>query len=126
MDNSVFQNASKAFSVVIFIQESTFESLRRDLEALGNQRNVKLVVQPCPYEGIEFLYQVDVNFPNGHLSQEKEFFWHALEFKRNVAADILDKASKHHHSFLVSILQNDTKKVQKERKELESIIQKNS
>lgn len=126
MDSKTFSNPAKTFSVILFIQEDTFRRMRRDLETLGKQRNLKIVVQPCPYEGIEFLYQVQLNIPNSHTSLEKEFFWHALELKKNLAADVLEKISGHHHQFLVSILQNDSKLVEKERKELESLIQKNS
>ncbi len=126
MNNKLFTNPAKTFSVVLFIQEDTFHSMKMDLEAIGRQKNVKLVVQPCPYEGIEFLYQVELDLPHSHVSQEKEFFWHALELKRNLTPDDLEKIANHHHQFLVSILQNDSKQVEKERKVLESLIQKNS
>lgn len=126
MDSKTFSNPTKTFSVILFIQEDTFHRMRRELEVLGKQKNLKIVVQPCPYEGIEFLYQVPLEIPHGHVSQEKEFFWHAIELKRNLSPDALEKISTHHHQFLVSILQNDTKQVEKERKELESLIQKNS
>ncbi|MEZ4846525.1 MAG: hypothetical protein R2877_06180 [Bdellovibrionota bacterium] len=126
MDNKVFQNPQKTFSIVMFIQEDTFQSLRRDIEQLGKQRNIKFVVQPCPYEGIEFLYQVDLDFPGSFSSEEKELYWHALELKKNLSPEVLSEISVHHHQFLVSILQNDSKNVEKERKALQSLIQKNS
>lgn len=126
MDKKLFQNPSKFFSIVMFIQEDTFKRMRSELESLGNQKNVKLVIQPGPYEAIEFLYQVDLDFANGHISQEKEFFWHVLEFKRNLLPDAVNDISDHHHNFLVSILESDTKKVEKERKALELLIRKNS
>jgi hypothetical protein len=126
MDNKIFQNPLKTFSIVMFIQEDTFQGLRRDIEQLGKQRNVKFVVQPCPYEGIEFLYQVDLDFPSSLASEETELYWHAIELKKNLPADVLNEISNHHHQFLVSILQNDSKKVEKERKALQSLIQKNS
>lgn len=126
MDKKVFNNPSKTFSVVMFIQEDTLRRIRRDVEAVGNQRNLKFVVQPCPYEGIEFLYQAELHFPHDHVSQEKEFFWHAIELKKGLPVDVLDEISLHHHTFLVSILQNDSKKVESERKALQSLIQKNS
>lgn len=126
MDSKVFSNPAKTFSVIMFIQEDTFRRLRGELELIGKQKNVKFVIQPCPYEGIEFLYQVELEMTNAHISQEKEFFWHALELKKGLTLDVLDKISEHHHQFLVSILQNDSKSVEKERKELQSLIQKNS
>ena len=126
MENKIFSNPSKTFSVVMFIQEDTFRRMRKELEVFANQRNVKFVVQPCPYEGIEFLYQVELDLTHAMVSQEKEFFWHAIELKKNLGADVLDKISTHHHQFLVSILQNDSKSVESERKVLESLIQKNS
>lgn len=126
MNSKTFQNAAKAFSVILFIQEDTFQSMRREIEELGKQSNVKFVVQPCPYEGIEFLYQVDLDFQNSIISEEKEFYWHAIELKRNTPAETLEKISIHHHQFLVSILQNDSKKVEKERKALESLASKHS
>ncbi len=110
----------------MFIQEDTLQRIRREIEQLGKQKNLKFVVQPCPYEGIEFLYQVDLDFPNSIVSEEKELFWHAIELKRNLSVETLEEFSTHHHNFLVSILQNDSKKVEKERKALQSLIQKNS
>lgn len=110
----------------MFIQEDTFARMRNDLESLGNQKNVKIVVQPSPYEAIEFLYQVDLDFANGHISQEKEFFWHALELDRTTPSKVLEDISDHHHSFLVSILENNTSKVEKERKALELLTRKKS
>ena len=126
MDNKIFQNPARSFSVAMFIQEDTFRNLRKDIEQFGNQKNIKLVVQPCPYEAIEFLYQVNLEFPNSFESEEKELFWHAIEFKKPLPLGILDRISVHHHQFLVSILQNDSKKVEKERKALESLVQQHS
>lgn len=110
----------------MFLQEDTFRNLQKDIEMFGKQKNIKLIVQPCPYEAIEFLYQVNLEFPKSFESEEKEIFWHAIELKRNLPLETLDKISVHHHQFLVSILQNDSKKVEKERKALESLVQQHS
>lgn len=126
MENKLFQNPAQTFSVIMFLQEDTFRNLQKDIEMFGKQKNIKLIVQPCPYEAIEFLYQVNLEFPKSFESEEKEIFWHAIELKRNLPAEILDKISVHHHQFLVSILQNDSKKVEKERKALESLVQQHS
>ncbi len=126
MDNKLFQNPAQTFSVIMFLQEDTFRNLQKDIEMFGKQKNIKLIVQPCPYEAIEFLYQVNLEFPKSFESEEKEIFWHAIELKRNLSAETLDKISVHHHQFLVSILQNDSKKVEKERKALESLVQQHS
>jgi len=126
MDHKTFQNPGQTFSVIMFIQEDTFKNLRKDIEQFGKQKNVKLVIQPCPYEAIEFLYQMNLEFPSSFESEEKELFWHAIELKRNLPAETLDKVSLHHHQFLVSILQNDAKRVEKERKALELLVQQHS
>jgi hypothetical protein len=126
MNKKTFQNPAKIYSVVMFIQEDTLKAMRQEIEDLGKQKNVLLVVQPCPYEGIEFLYQVEFNFPGSIVSQEKEFFWLSLEFKGSLTKAQVQEISDHHYQYLVSILQNDTKQVEKERKILESLIQKNS
>lgn len=126
MDNKLFQNPAQTFSVIMFLQEDTFRNLQKDIEMFGKQKNIKLIVQPCPYEAIEFLYQMNLEFPKSFESEEKEIFWHAIELKRNLPLETLDKISVHHHQFLVSILQNDSKKVEKERKALESLVQQHS
>jgi hypothetical protein len=126
VDNKLFQNPAQTFSVIMFLQEDTFRNLQKDIEMFGKQKNIKLIVQPCPYEAIEFLYQVNLEFPKSFESEEKEIFWHAIELKRNLPLETLDKISVHHHQFLVSILQNDSKKVEKERKALESLVQQHS
>ncbi len=126
MDNKLFQHPAQTFSVIMFLQEDIFRNLQKDIEMFGKQKNIKLIVQPCPYEAIEFLYQVNLEFPKSFESEEKEIFWHAIELKRNLPLETLDKISVHHHQFLVSILQNDSKKVEKERKALESLVQQHS
>ncbi len=121
MNFSAFQDASKFFSVVLFIQEEDFDSRRTEIEALGKQKNVRLVIQPCPFEGIEFLYRVGHELIGHQVSVDNQVFWQAIELKRDTPPDVFARISEHHHNYLVAILEQDTKKVSKEGKVLESL-----
>jgi len=114
MEFSIFQNSKRYFLVSLFIDQSELEKSLAQLEALGNQKNVKLVVQPCPYEGVEFLYRVSDGLIGHFISMEKDVFWEAIEFKPGSDNSIVDKVAEHHVNYLTAILEQDPTKVKEE------------
>ena len=80
--------------------------MMQKLEALGNQKNVVLTVQPTAYEAIEFLYQV-VGQQKGHFqSYEKELFWESIEIKYDTPKDVVKEISSAHHKYLCDIIEH--------------------
>ena len=72
MELSLFKDAKRTFAVCLFIENSDLQKKMKILENLGNQRNVKLIVQPCPFEGIEFLYRISKDLVGHFQSLEKD------------------------------------------------------
>jgi hypothetical protein len=118
---TVFNDSEKKFSIVLFIRNEDLEMQRTDLEELGALANVRLVVQPCPFEAIEFLYRVAHQLYGHKVSMDKDIFWHALVMKKDVDAKTLSKVSDHHYQYLCGILEQDPKKVEREGKVLQSL-----
>ena len=118
MNLKPFSDLSRCFSVVLFVQPGDIEGLKREMERLGGQRNVNLIVQPCPYEGIEFLCQVSGDLVGHQVSMEKELFWHTVELKEDTPRHILSELSGHHHAYLCAILEQKPKLVQREKQAL--------
>lgn len=121
MQHPEFKNPNKHFVISVFIQEDDFTKEKESIEDLGNQKNIKLVVQPCPYEAIEFLYRVDFDLPNHFSSFEKAYFWQAIEVKSTQRENI-EKISNVHHAYLVAIVQNQATEVNRLSKELQSLL----
>ncbi len=117
----IFKDPDRTFSVVLFIRSEDLERERVDLEELGNLANVRLVVQPCPFEAIEFLYRVAHQLFGHKVSMDKDLFWHALVFKKGTDAKRLQKVSDHHYQYLCGILEQDARKVEREGKVLQSL-----
>ncbi|MFH1018039.1 MAG: hypothetical protein V1798_07645 [Pseudomonadota bacterium] len=117
----VFKDPNRQFSVVLFIRSEDLELERKDLEELGSRPNVRLVVQPSPFEAIEFLYRVAHQIFGHKVSMDKDLFWHALVFKKDADAEKLEQVSAHHYQYLCGILEQDPKKVEREGKVLQSL-----
>ena len=117
----VFRDPERKFSIVFFIRSEDLERERTDLEELGNLSNVRLVVQPCPFEAIEFLYRVAHQIFGHKVSLDKDLFWHALVFKKDTDAAKLEQVSQHHYQYLCGILEQNPKKVEKEGKVLQAL-----
>ncbi len=124
MKLNLFNNPQKKFSIVIFLQPKDLEEKKGEIEQLGKQGNVKLVVQPCPYEGIEFLYRIPVDLPGHRVSIDKEVFWQSIEVQGDIPADQFSELSKHHCEYLVAIVEQDVPKMMRERKVVESLARK--
>lgn len=124
MNFESFQDTSKCFSVVLFIQAEDVEKKRGEIEALGAQANVKLVVQPCPFEGVEFLYRVAVELPGQQVSMDQDVYWNALHLTKEIPDTEFGKISEQHYEYLVAILEQDANRVLRARKGLESSAQK--
>lgn len=111
MDFTLFKDPKLNFIVTVFVDKDSFERRKRELENLSNQKNVRLVVQLCPYEGIEFLYRI-VDTLNGHYhSIDKELFWEAIEIKSDTTKEIRDNMAEAHHLILCGLLEQDEEKV---------------
>lgn len=123
MNFDLFQDASKRFSIILFVQLGDFESKRGEIEKLGAQPHVKVVVQPCPFEGIEFLYRVAVELPGQQISIDREIYWHAIALKAGTPDAQLGKISDQHYECLLAILEQDATRVLWARKALESLTQ---
>ncbi|MEZ4704765.1 MAG: hypothetical protein R3A11_06205 [Bdellovibrionota bacterium] len=119
-----FRTLEKKFSVVLFIQDSELERWKQEIEALGNQKNLHLVVQPCPYEGIEFLYRVDFDVKQAFQSAHKDFFWQAIPLPTSIPSPALEEISNIHYQFLLSILQGQAVQVKLQRKALSQLLSK--
>ena len=123
MNFDLFADESKRFSIVLFISASDLEKRRGEIEALGERSHLRLVVQPCPYEGIEFLYRVDVELPQQKISIDREVYWHSIELRKTTPDDQLNKISDQHYEYLLAILEQDATRVLQARKALESLTQ---
>ncbi len=126
MSWEIFQDPSKCFSVVLFVQESDFSSRQKEIERLGNQRNVRLVVQPCPYEGIEFLSRIGHQLIGHEVSSDKELYWLAIELRADVPDSTFEEISNQHIEYLTAILEQKAEKVEQKGKLLRSYIEQYS
>lgn len=117
-----YKNNDQAVSVVVFCQESNIASCTEKLKDLEQSMYIKIVLQPCPYEGIEFLFRTSMDLPQSILGEETEFFWHGLLVKN---MNILKQASLAHYSFLVAILQQDITQLEQAKKEILTCISNN-
>ncbi|MCB0273026.1 MAG: hypothetical protein KDD46_08425 [Bdellovibrionales bacterium] len=118
----IFHDPKKKFVITLFIQEEDFAQHKKDIETLGKQKNVKLVVQPCPFEAVEFLYRVDFNLKGQTNSFDKSYFWQSLTLKNDIADQEMQKISDAHYAYLVAIVQNDALGVEKYAGELQSLL----
>jgi hypothetical protein len=112
VDLSLFSNPKRAFAIALFIDGVALKEKGAQLERLNNQRNVKLIVQPTPFEGIEFLYRIDE--PGGnHRSLEKDLFWEAIELKPDTPQETLELIADSQHQRLCAILEQKPETVKK-------------
>ena len=116
MNVEIFKSNPNKVSVVCLLQETDLPKMQQTLSELGSLDHVKLVVQPCAYEGIEFLYRVPLDIPGQWTSFDREIYWHAVPISKKTSTDDFSKFSLHHYQFIVAILEQDPKKVTKERK----------
>ena len=121
MNTSAFKDPKKKFCIALFLQPEIFEKHKKDLEALGAQKNVRLVVQPCPYEGVEFLSRIGHELVGHQTSVEKDLFWQAMVLKTETPEAMWTKISEHQHNYLCAILEQNAKVVEKEGKVLQSL-----
>ncbi len=118
------EKSTGSLSVIVFLQESDFDKNKSDIEKLSNKPNVHVVLQPCPYEGIEFLYQFEFDIENGKISTQKDMFWHAIAFMRILDENELQQFSNVHHRVLVAILNQDSQAILKERVLLNALMER--
>jgi hypothetical protein len=123
MNFDAFADTTKRYSIVLFIQSGDLERKRREIESLGEQNHVKLVVQPCPFEGIEFLYRAALELPGQEISIDRDVYWHALVLTAETPEDPFNKISDQHYEYLLAILEQDAPRVLRARKAVESLAQ---
>jgi len=121
-----FSDDSKCFSVVLFVQPEDIKLKEGVIKKCGDQKNVRLVVQPCPYEGIEFLYRVSLDIPGHQTSVDTDIFWQSIAVRQNIPNEAFSKLSKHHYEFLHAILEQDVNKVMQEKRALEALVKTHS
>ena len=107
MNFSLFKDPARYFSIVLFLDHKALEEHGRELEKLSNQRNVKLIVQPCSFEALAFLCQIEDDILCHFDSSEDSIFWKAIEIKKPEDALILEKVVTTHHEYIVAILEHN-------------------
>jgi hypothetical protein len=112
VDLSLFSNPKRRFAIVLFIDADSLKQKNSLLERLSNQRNVKLIVQPTPFEGIEFLYRVDEHVMH-YRSLEKDLFWEAIEFTADASREMIELVANMQHQRLCAILEQKPELVKK-------------
>ena len=107
-----FRDIDRIFIVVCFVDEADISSKTKDLEKLGSQRNVRLVVQPCPYEAVAFLFGIDDDLI-GHLrSLEKDLYWKSLALRADTPKEVVLDLTEKYHEYFCAILEQDNQRVQ--------------
>jgi|GEM_PF-5060156 len=120
---SLFKDVTKKFVVSLFIQEIDFKQFEKTFTMLGNQKNIQMLVQPCPFEAVEFLCRIDFDI-KGHVnSQSKVYFWQAIEVPALIEEKLWKKISDIHHAYLVSIIQNQADNVLAYASKLKELLQ---
>jgi hypothetical protein len=117
----LLENRAFRFSIVLFVLPEDLASRRGEIEQLGSRPNVKLIVQPSPFEGIEFLHRVGVEFPAQVIGIDPETYWHAIRLKKDLPADRFEEIKERHYEYLLAILEQDAKRALRARKALESL-----
>ncbi|OGQ92929.1 MAG: hypothetical protein A2284_00670 [Deltaproteobacteria bacterium RIFOXYA12_FULL_61_11] len=107
LDLVVFDDPNVTFSIVLFCNQDVLSKHYRQLERLGDRHNVKLVVQPGPYEVIEFLYQMGDRLGGDHLSIEEDVYWQAYRLQSPTPQKIIDEFSQLQYERLLAILDQD-------------------
>jgi hypothetical protein len=111
LDLSLFLNNDRTFVVTIFIQNEILKKNQNLLEKLGESKNIKLTIQPCHYEAIEFLYHISDKLSGHFRSLERDVFWEALELKKNTPEEVVDIISSYHYEYLCAILKQDINQI---------------
>lgn len=117
------KDPARLYSVVLFVQPDDLARRKADIEELGRYRHIRLVVQPCPFEGIEFLYRVAEELIGHVVSMETDVFWQGIALKPETPKEEFVKVSEQHYNYLCSIVQQDVKAVASARKALEGLAQ---
>jgi hypothetical protein len=107
MNISLFKDPNRYFSIVLFLDHKTLEEQGKHLEALSNQKNVRLIVQPTSFEAITFLYQIEDEILGHFESIEDMMFWKAIEIRKTEDPSVLEKIGSTYHEYIVSILEHN-------------------
>ena len=107
MNNSLFNNPTRYFSIVLFLDHKALEEHQKKLEQLSNQKNVKLIVQPCGFEAVAFLYHIEHEILGHFESSENSLFWKAIEIKKPEDSTTLEKVAAAHHQYIVAVLEHN-------------------
>lgn len=101
------KDIQRFYVVVCFVQEDDLDDQRLALESLGNQKNVKLVVQPCPYEGIEFLFRIEDDLLGHETVFDEAVLWKILALKKETPGDVMQAIADNYHAYFCALLDQD-------------------
>src|SRR5262245_66582419 len=93
-----FSNPKFFYVVICFVETDDFAAQRERLEAIGKQSNVRLVVQPCPFEALEFLYRLDADLLSHQSGYDTQVFCKALTLNETVGKAVIDQIANHYHA----------------------------
>lgn len=114
-----FSDPNIFYIVVCFVEAADLEHHRADLERLGSQRNIRLIVQPCPYEGIEFLYRIDGDLVSHRSGFDEQLFCKVLTLKRETPKASIDALSDHYYAYFCAVIDQNEEKVRQEAQALQ-------
>jgi lipopolysaccharide biosynthesis protein len=77
------------------------------------------VVQPCPYEGIEFLHGIDADLLSHRSELNEHVFCKALTLKLQTSKEVIEKIAAHYHAYFVAVLDQDEAAVRRQSKTLQ-------
>lgn len=115
-------NTNHRYSVVVFMDEKDVVKHQAQLEKWGALKHVQMVVQPCPFEGIEFLFRFHFDFEAQLLSADQEVFWHALKLSPATEPSKMKNISEQHYQFLLSVLDQKPSIIQQRRATLNAML----
>ena len=117
---SEYKLGEKALSIVVFCQDKDAKECTHLFNDIESASNINVVVQPCPYEGIEFLFRTPMELPQSFLGEETDFFWHGLW---TLKKDQLNTLSQAHYAFFLAILQQDAPQLSQIKRTIEQCMQ---
>lgn len=114
-----FSNPQKYYVIVCFIENADLTSMRGQLEQLGNQRNVTMIVQPTVYEAIEFLYRVDADLLSHVSGYDHHVYCKALSLQANTAKSTIDAIAQCYYAYFTAVIEQNEAEVRQQAVALE-------
>lgn len=118
MELSFLDKKDAQFSVCCFFPGDQLGKVEQLFEPFAEQAHVHIMLQPCPFEGVEFLYRAQVDLPGQKLSIDKDIFWHALRLGQAQDAAELKHFADLHHQLFISLLDQNPHQLEQTQAEL--------